>query len=155
MDIKNEIHPDLIKVKTHVYDPNGLNVRNLKLDNESAEYGAADFTIHNQNIKFRVAKITPTKIGQFVTFWKRIDKGPITPYAYQDPFDLLIVNVQTETHFGQFVFPKKILCEKGIISTEEKEGKRAFRVYPAWDKAENPQAKKTQVWQLEYFVEIH
>ncbi len=48
-------------------------------DNESQEYGASTFEMNNKIIKFRVAKITPTKVGQFVTFWKRIADGPITP----------------------------------------------------------------------------
>lgn len=147
-------HSDFLLVEELVYKPIGFDVKNLKAEKESADYGAAEFTIGNRLIKFRVAKITPTKIGQFVTFWKRIGKGPILPYGYNDPFDLLIVSVRTETHFGQFVFPKKVLCEKGIVSTEDKEGKRAMRVYPPWDKTDSPQARKTQAWQLEWFIEI-
>ena len=61
----------------------------------------------------------------------------------------------TENGFGQFVFPKPVLVKKGIISTESKEGKRAFRVYPDWDIAKNKQAAQTQKWQLDYFYEIN
>lgn len=144
---------DLQLIEQQVYKPNGYIIRNLKAEHESQEYGAAEFTLDNLRIKFRAAKITPTKIGQFVTFWKRPGKGPISPYSDKDPFDLLIVSVRSENHFGQFIFPKRVLCEKGIVSTEEKEGKRAMRVYPAWDAADNPQAKRTQKWQLEWFIE--
>jgi hypothetical protein len=45
------------------------------------------------------------------------------------------------------------LQEKGILSDDNKEGKRGFRVYPPWDIAINKQAKQTQEWQLKYFLE--
>jgi hypothetical protein len=38
------------------------------MENESADYGTSEFTLNNYAIKFRVGKITPTKVGQFVTF---------------------------------------------------------------------------------------
>lgn len=153
IELIKTLHPDLLLAEQLVYKPCGLVIRNLKAEDESADYGAAEFTIDNRRIKFRVGKITPTKVGQFVTFWKRIDKGPIAPYDFNDPFDLLVVCVRAENHFGQFVFPKMALCEKGIVSTDQKEGKRAMRIYPPWDKTNNSQARKTQHWQLEYFVE--
>jgi len=65
------------------------------------------------------------------------------------------VNVRTEKEFGQFVFPKSVLIKKGIISTDKKDGKRAFRVYPNWDNANSKQAERTQKWQLEFFYEIN
>ena len=123
-------------------------------EKESEEYGAFTFEMNNQRICFRVAKTTPTKTGQFVTLWKRIGKGPILPFDMADTIDLFIVSVRSAKHFGQFVFPKEILCEKGIVSKNGKGGKRAIRVYPAWDIADNNQAKKTQAWQLKYFFEI-
>ena len=145
---------DLLLVEKLVYNPLGLVIKNFYAENESAEYRAAEFTLNNNLIKYREAKITPTKIGQVVTFWKRIGKGPIMPYESEDLFDFLIVNVRDENHFGQFIFPKMVLCEKRIVSTKQKEGKRAIRVYPAWDKADNPQAIKTQKWQLEWFIDF-
>lgn len=148
------LHPDLLLAEDLGYKPSGLILQNLKIENESADYGAAEFTINHHSIKFRVGKITPTKVGQFVTFWKRIGKGPISPYEFTDPFDFLVVNVRTEEHFGQFIFPKAVLCEKGIVSCDGKEGKRAMRIYPSWDKADNSQAKKTQAWQLQYFIKF-
>lgn len=135
------------------YKASGYSIKNLKNEPESAEYGAAEFTLNDRRIKFRVAKITPTKIGQFVTFWKRSGKGPIAPYHEDDLFDFLVVCVHSGEHFGQFIFPKQVLCEKGIVSTNDKEGKRAMRVYPPWDITDNAQAKRTQKWQLEWFIE--
>lgn len=147
-------HPDLLLAEDLVYKPSGLILQNLKIEDESADYGACEFTIKNRSIKFRAGKITPTKIGQFVTFWKRIGKGPILPYEFTDSFDFLVVSVRAENHFGQFVFPKEVLSEKGIVSCDGKEGKRAMRIYPSWDKADNSQAKKTQAWQLQYFIKF-
>ena len=103
---------------------------------------------------FRQAKITPTKIGQFVTIWKRnIEKNIIEPFEVSDEIDLFVINVKNESQFGQFVFPKSILIEKGIF-TNKKKGKRAIRVYPIWDLTDSKQAIKTQKWQLDYFLDI-
>ena len=90
-----------------------------------------------------------------MTFWKRNENGPIEPFNEIDNIDFYTVTVRTEKEFGQFVFPKSILIKKGIISTNKKEGKRAFRVYPNWDVAKNKQAEITQKWQLKYFYEIN
>ena len=86
--------------------------------------------------------------------WKRKnEKSAIEPFDISDNIDLFVINVKIETHFGQFVFPKSVLVEQGII-TDKKEGKRAIRVYPIWDLTESKQAKKTQKWQLDYFLKI-
>jgi MepB protein len=29
-----------------------------------------------------------------------------------------------------------------------------MRIYPTWDKTDNSQAKKTQAWQLHYFIKL-
>lgn len=147
-------HPDLVLAEELIYKPSGLILHNFKTEDESSDYGASEFTINSHSIKFRVGKITPNKVGQFVTFWKRICKGPILPYEFNDFFDFLVVSVRAEDQLGQFVFPKAMLCEKGIVSHNGKEGKRAMRIYPPWDKTESSQAKKTQAWQLQYFIKF-
>jgi hypothetical protein len=93
-------------------------------------------------------------MGQFVTLWKRLGQGPIMPFDALDPIDLVVISVQKGDHYGQFVFPKKVLAAKGVFTTNCKDGKRAIRVYPPWDATENAQAKRTQKWQLEYFLEV-
>jgi hypothetical protein len=118
---------------------------------ENKEYGACKFVLNNLNVQFRVAKITPTKIGQFVTFWKRIGRGPIMPYDVADPFDLLVVVVRKNEQLGYFIFPKDLLVKKDIISKNGRGGERAMRVYPPWDVTDNKQSKETQKWQLTYF----
>ncbi len=148
------MHPDLIAAKKCAYDPSGLILDDFVIEEESQQYGACQFKMNRRNIKFRVAKITPTKVGQFVTLWKRTGGGPIQPFDMEDPVDLFIISVRTAEHFGQFVFSKSVLCEKGIVSKNGKGGKRAIRVYPPWDKADNKQAMNAQKWQLLYFFEI-
>ena len=148
------IHHDLLAVKEIIYDPFNYECSIPIKEAESSEYGAYTFEVNTLSVKFRVAKITPTKIGQFVTLWKRIDKGPIQPFDFTDPIDLFIISTRKDNRFGQFVFPKSVLCEQGIISTNNKEGKRAIRVYPPWDVTLSKQAQKTQKWQLDYFLEI-
>lgn len=121
---------------------------------ESSGYEAHTFTVNGLSVKYRTAKITPAKAGQFVTIWKRKDKGPIEPFHVSDDLDLVIIGVQKGELLGQFVFPKAALVNKGIISTNSKEGKRGIRVYPPWDKTSSKQAAKTQQWQSEYFLEM-
>ncbi len=149
-----EMHPDLSAAQKLAYEPSGLVIEDFATEEESEKYAASEFRINHWKIKFRAAKITPTKVGQFVTLWKRIGKGPIQPFDMADPFDLLIISVRSLEHFGQFVFPKRVLYEKGIIAQDGKGGKRAIRIYPPWDIADNKQALNTQRWQLPYFFEI-
>lgn len=139
--------------KKYIYDPCGFNFENAVPEIESSEYSAHTFELNNLKIRFRSAKITPTKIGQFVTLWKRIGKGPIMPFDSSDEIDLIVVSVQKDDRYGQFVFPKAVLVKQGVF-TDVKEGKRAIRVYPSWDVTESAQAKKTQKWQLEFFFEV-
>lgn len=146
---------NLNQIKTDIYDKCGLELSGFKWEPESKEYHACRFVLSGRNILSRTAKITPKKVGQFVTCWKRNENGMIEPFNETDQLDFYAVNVQTERKFGQFVFPKSILIRKGIISTEKKAGKRAFRVYPNWDVAKNKQAERTQKWQLDYFYEIN
>lgn len=152
-ELKNKkIHPDLLLAEKHIYEPLGLVLQGLNIEAEGAEYGASEFILNNAQVKFRVGKITPTKIGQFVTFWKREGNGPISPCDLEDPFDYLFVSVRAENNLGTFIFPKKVLGEKGIVSKNKTGGKRAMRIYPSWDKPESAEARKTQEWQLRYFL---
>lgn len=146
------ISKDLILIREILSGNCNFKITQLTLEAESSEYGACTFILNNLNILFRTAKITPTKTGQFVTLWKRINQGPIQPFDSTDSIDLFIVSTRKDNHFGLFVFPKSILISKEIVS-DKKEGKRAIRVYPPWDITTNKQAQKTQKWQLDYFLE--
>ncbi len=149
------MEPALLQSITDIYDKCGLKISKYVKELESTDYSASDFLLGNAKVKFRTGKVTPTKKGLFTTFWKREKNGPIMPYALDDPFDLYVVSVKDNGQNGQFVFPKEVLYEKGILSGDFKEGKRAMRVYPPWVKELNKQAKKTQDWQILYFFEIN
>ncbi len=148
------MHAELIAARDFAYEPSGLRIDNFVNGTEGKEYGASGFEIHHRRIQFRVGKITPVKIGCFVTLWKRVGAGPILPFDLEDPVDLFVVSVRNASRFGQFVFPKSVLCEQGIVSTKARIGKLAMRIYPPWDTPENRQANHTQAWQLLYFFEI-
>ncbi|HPI41042.1 MAG TPA: MepB family protein [Pseudobdellovibrionaceae bacterium] len=137
-----------------VFEVCGLKYSQPKPEIESSEYQACSFKINSKTVQYRLAKITPTKNGQFVTIWKRAAKNPIQPYDSSDNIDLVVVTVKTKNHFGQFIFPKAALIKQGVFSLNGKGGKQAIRVYPPWDKTESRQAEKTQNWQLEFFAEI-
>lgn len=149
---KNEIPALLLETKTLIFDRCGLEITKAIKEKESAAYGAYQFELNTQKILFRVAKTTPTKVGQFVALWKR--NGPIQPFDLSDDITFFIINTKSRGRFGQFVFPKSVLSHQGILSTDSKEGKRGIRVYPSWDVTTNKQAQKTQKWQLNYFLEI-
>ncbi|EJG01726.1 MepB family protein [Flavobacterium sp. F52] len=143
--------PDLVLSKESIFKKADLQITSFQKESESEEYSAFRFQLNNRNICYREAKITPTKTGQFVTLWKRNQSGIIEPFDYSDTIDFVIVSVRKDENWGQFIFPKKTLLEKGIFSTEKKEGIRATRVYPPWDETTSKQAQKTQKWQLDYF----
>ncbi|WP_298393974.1 MepB family protein [Flavobacterium sp.] len=143
---------ELEKTSSLVFENLELKIRNLIIEKESQEYCAAQFELNNSKIIFRKAKVTPTKIGQFVTLWKRIKDKPIEPFSSTDNFDFVIINCETQFNFGQFIFPKTVLEEKGYLQSQSIKGKLGFRVYPSWDKTENKQAQQTQNWQLNYFI---
>ena len=150
----NDIHQDIIATNDLVYKPCGFHFSAPVAEAESTEYGAYTFKLNDLSIRFRVAKITPTKTGQFVTLWKRSAEGITQPYDASDAVDFFVICVRTSDYFGQFVFPKSILCEKGVFSVNNKGGKRGIRVYPPWDKTTSKQAHKTQEWQVKYFLEM-
>lgn len=133
----------------------GFTVTNYIEDQESKAYLACQYNLNGLKIIGRTAKMTPKKIGQFVTFWKRSDKGPIMPFEESDQFDFLIITVRSADYLGQFIFPQSVLIKKGIVTNITKEGKRAFRVYPPWDKPVSKQAIASQKWQVKYFYEIN
>lgn len=148
-----ELPKEFLYLKKLLSEIDNIEISQATVELESSEYGACRFVLNNSKILFRTAKITPTKTGQFVTLWKRINQGPIQPFDNTDRIDLFIISVRKDNHFGLFIFPKEVLISKEIVSNK-KEGKRAIRVYPPWDITTSRQAQKTQKWQLEYFLEI-
>lgn len=153
--MKNEIPQHIEYLNNQFYEPCGLILSDFSMELEGKEYQACTFKLNEAFILCRNAKTTPKKTGQFVTCWKRNQQGITEPFHENDVLDFYIINTFHQDKMGQFIFPKPILIEKGIIATTQKEGKRGFRVYPPWDITTNKQAEKTQKWQLDYFIEFN
>ncbi|MFE4515560.1 MepB family protein [Kitasatospora sp. NPDC056783] len=148
------LHGDLLAAKALAYDPCRFVCSLPVAEAESAEYAACGFMVDGRSVRFRVARTTPTKVGQFVTVWQRSEEGPIRPFDAEDEVDLFVVSSRDDTGFGQFVFPREVLCERGIVSRNGSGGKRGFRVYPPWVTTANRQARGTQAWQVNHFFRI-
>ena len=151
---KPSIHRDLLATNELLYRHCGFHYTQPQLEEQNAEYGAYLFHLNAWLIRYRVAKVTPTKEGQFVTIWHRNEMGISQPYDESESVDYYVISTRKGDHFGQFVFPKASLVSRKVLSVNGIGGKRAIRVYPAWDNPTSKQAKKTQEWQLEYFMDI-
>ncbi|WP_141498737.1 MepB family protein [Bacillus toyonensis] len=137
-----------------VYKLNNLIITNLKEERQNSEYAGALFHLNNKTIRFRVSKITPNKIGQFVSFWEKNENMQNQAFSYVAAPDLLVITCINDHKLGQFIFPKEILLEEKILKIQSQKGKMAMRVYPIWDKPVSNQAKKSQMWQLQYFIDL-
>lgn len=154
MPVETVLYSDIKFLQELIYDKCGFRLKNLKINSESIEYGACSFELNGHTVEHRISKITPTKTGQFVTIWKRNKNGVTEPLDILDNIDFVVITSKSDDKIGQFIFPKSVLVDKGIISQNGKNGKRGIRVYPSWDITTNKQAEKTQRWQTKYFVRI-
>ena len=146
--------PEIDLINKHVFKVCGTEITNLETESESQEYFAHNLQLNNKKVKFRMAKITPTKTGQFVTIWKRNINGITEPHNIDDKFEFYIIATKEDSKFGVFIFNQAILSENKILSNQKTEGKRGIRVYQTWSVTTNKQAIKTQIWQTKYFIEI-
>ena len=154
MTNSTKIYSEIELLNKAVFQVCGVELENVETELESQEYFANIFELNKQKVKFRMAKITPTKIGQFVAIWKRNENGITEPNNVEDKFEFYIIGTRENEKFGVFIFDKTILSENKILTNGNVEGKRGIRVYPNWSKTENKQAQKTQNWQTKYFVEF-
>lgn len=154
MTIQNQFHDYFQLIVSLLSGTSEINRYELIEEPEAKEYSGYQVKFNQQKIIFRTAKITPTKIGQFVTVWKRNGKGITEPYHENDSVDYYVIFTKKEKELGCFIFSKAVLIKQGIISTDKKDGKRGFRVYPSWDTASNTQAIKTQKWQHDFFIDF-
>lgn len=144
---------ELELIQDTIFNTLELQITDLNKDSECEEYSGYNFKLNQFNIKFRKAKITPNKIGQFVTLWKRNPETKETePFASTDNFHFYIVAAENQNNQGFFFFSKNTLVQHHILTTSSKDGKRGFRVYPDWDIPENKQAEKTKNWQEKSFI---
>ena len=153
----NKFYKALEYVNENFYAPNHLTIKDTQEENQNSDYGAGIFQLNTKSVRFRVAKITPTKIGQFVAFWEKDLDNKNQAFSYGNAPDLLVINTFTndDRYYGQFVFPKEVLVKQNILKTDTVKGKMAIRVYPSWDTPTSKQAIATQKWQLPYFVVLN
>lgn len=127
---------------------------NIEAEELNKEYEGMCFDIQSVSYRSRLAKKTPTKKGYFVVFWTKDEFGKNRPFTREETKDKLIVLIDDGDKQGQFIFPKAILEQKGIVTSPTKKGKMAMRVYPSWEDNLNAQATQTQKWQSEFFIRI-
>ena len=138
-----------------LFEPAGLVASGAVCETESVEYSACRLELSGRHVAFRNARTTPTKIGLFVTLWKRSSTNrQIAPIDSKDGVDFVLVHVDQEIHRGLFVFDRSVLSDNGVTSIDGVGGKRAFRVYPPWVSPVAKQAIRTQRWQEAYFLPI-
>lgn len=122
----NKFNKTLAYVNELLYEPNNLTIKNIQEETQNSDYGAGIFQLNSKSIRFRVAKITPTKIGQFVSFWEKDEANKNQAFTYDNATDLLVINTFNDNgDFGQFVFPKEILLQQNILRTSSTKGKMA------------------------------
>ncbi|SFI43422.1 MepB family protein [Halpernia frigidisoli] len=145
---------EIKNLETTILKPLNLSISDIVQDLECEDYFGYDFTIGRFNVKFRKAKITPKKIGKFVTLWKRNVNGKTEPFNITDDFDFYIISAIEKQKSGFFFFPKNILENHQILTSNKKAGKLGFRVYTNWDFPDSKQAIKTKFWQGDYFIDL-
>lgn len=148
------VHPD-VEEACRLFEWLGVEFSGAVTEATNSEYGAIVAEIGCGTARFRVGKVTPTKVGLFVTVWRRAGDGSTEPFAAEDGTDVLVVTVREGKRFGEFVFPTSALAEHGIVSTAGRGGKRGFRVYPPWSVTATGQASRSQAWQCEFFLDLH
>jgi len=152
----NKFNKTLTYVNKLLYEPNNLTIKNIREETQNSDYGAGLFQLNSKSIRFRVAKITPTKIGQFVSIWEKDEVNKNQAFLYENATDLLVINTFHQNgDLGQFVFPKEVLLKQNILKTANTKGKMAIRVYPSWDTPTSKQAIAAQKWQLPYFINVN
>jgi hypothetical protein len=95
-----------------------MKIYNYQKHTEAKAYNGCSYESEGIKIIERTAKITPKKIGQFVTCWKRNIDGITYPFKETARIDFFIIKVIDGERSGEFK-----LVKHGILSTEKKKGK--------------------------------
>lgn len=180
--MKNKNYSDELKsLLIKEFIPAGYRItKDIELDSspESAKYQALVFGLNEKNIVYRKGKVTPDRPGAYLTVWQRppsstFNRNKPIPLTSND-LDYLFVEVKEHSNitsseesmnspkYGIFVFPISLLIKKGIVSSINGKGKTGFRVFPPWSqdrgvvgtKVFSESGKRTQRWQLPYFIDI-
>lgn len=151
--VKSNIKSNLYLFQESICSLNKIQLKNIAIEQENKDYDGYSFSLNKYHIQFRTAKVTPKKVGQFVTFYKRLPNGIIAPYDIADNIDFFIIASSKANSKGFFIFPKETLLKHDLISQNNSGGKRGFRVYLPNDLPQNKQANSTQKWQAEYYLD--
>ncbi|TKH12676.1 mep operon protein MepB, partial [Bacillus wiedmannii] len=87
----NNFNDTIRNLNNLVYKPNNLMITNLIEEKQNAEYVGCLFHLNKKTIRFRVSKITPNKIGQFVSFWEKDTNMQNQAFSYHAAPDLLVI----------------------------------------------------------------
>ena len=79
----NDFYTALNYVNKMIYEPSGLAVNLIKEEKQNAKYGAGIFQLSSKTVRFRVANITPNKVGYFVAFWEKDENNKNQPFTYE------------------------------------------------------------------------
>src|SRR5690606_1223962 len=145
---------ELKHIQDSIFHNLRLPIDGLTEETECKEYDGYNFQLGTFKIKFRKAKVTPKKTGQFVTLWSRNAEKQTEPFHINDDRDFYMIATRNNERFGFFFFPKYVLARYQILTDNIKIGKRGFRVYPDWDIPLNKQARAAKEWQTAYFIDL-
>lgn len=177
--VNKNYRDELESLLVNVFVPAGYQItKKVELDSvpETSKYEALNFSLNDKSIVYRKGKVTSDRPGAFLAVWQRphsLDVTgnkpiPLTP----NELDYLFIQVESHSNiseeleqrskYGMFIFPISLLIAKGIVSSVKNKGKTGFRVFPPWSqdrgisgtKVFSESGKKTQRWQIPFFVEI-
>jgi hypothetical protein len=156
-DAVDVLDADLLAVKKQAYDPARLDCSD-PVDETTGEGDVAyAYTVGGAEVRFRGARPARNNGAPVSASCKKDEDGLTKPFDAADPVDLIVISVRDTVlsrNFGQFVFPREVLVERKIVSTDGVGGKRGFRVYPPWVQTKTDAEASTQAWQLEFFLRI-
>ena len=111
--------------KEKIYEPNNLNVKFAEEERQNYKYGAGKFEVSGRTVRFRVAHITPTKIGQFVAMWKKDKTNKNQAFSVEGAPDLLVImTIKNKTEWGSIYFSKTSSSKATDFKNES--NKRAY-----------------------------
>lgn len=121
-------------------------------EEQNSDYESGIAHLADESLHIRTARVTPTKPGAFVAFWRRSTDGVTIPFGRDDVADGLLVFVEDGGRRGVFRFTPAHLADLGITSGA-RAGKRGFRIYPRWCTGLNATAAAAQRAQGPAFLE--
>ncbi|MCI2947149.1 MepB family protein [Staphylococcus caledonicus] len=125
-----------------------------EIEQWNREYEALTIYTNDGVVRSRLANKTPKKKGFFFALWTKDEHGKNRPLTSEELGIELVINIIDNHRKGQFIFPREVLTNKGILKSDNNKGKMALRVYPPWVTELNKSAIKTQQWQCKYFTEM-